>query len=119
MKRASSPDRTAASALPWECRTPFGGPLLPEVNMMTNGSAGRTACGHRVARSSPRGRAGHGLARRPDPQRGMCTGFGRVAVAAELLDGDQVLDRRRTQLCGELRRGAAVCSAAPAPHRSG
>ena len=33
---------TAPSALPWECRTPLGDPLLPEVNMMTSGSAGVT-----------------------------------------------------------------------------
>ncbi len=43
MQRAASPDRTAPSALPWECTTPLGGPLLPEVNMMTSGSAGATA----------------------------------------------------------------------------
>jgi len=33
MHRASSPDRTAPSALPCEWMTPLGGPLLPEVNM--------------------------------------------------------------------------------------
>lgn len=42
MQRAASPDRTAPSALPWECTTPLGEPLLPEVNMMTSGSAGAT-----------------------------------------------------------------------------
>jgi hypothetical protein len=34
MQRAASPDRTAPSALPCEWITPFGGPLLPDVNMM-------------------------------------------------------------------------------------
>ena len=43
MQRAVRPDRTAASALPCEWMTPFGGPLLPEVNMMTSVSLGVTA----------------------------------------------------------------------------
>ena len=43
MQRAARPDRTAASALPCEWITPFGGPLLPEVNMMTSVSLGVTA----------------------------------------------------------------------------
>ena len=42
MQRAASPDRTAPNALPWECMTPLGAPLLPEVNMMTSGSAAVT-----------------------------------------------------------------------------
>lgn len=42
MQRAASPDCTAPNALPWECTTPLGVPLLPEVNMMTNGSAAVT-----------------------------------------------------------------------------
>ena len=48
MHRAARPDRTAPSALPCEWMTPFGGPLLPEVNMMTRVSAGRDGCGERV-----------------------------------------------------------------------
>jgi hypothetical protein len=43
MQRAARPDRTAASALPCEWITLFGGPLLPEVNMMTSVSLGVTA----------------------------------------------------------------------------
>ncbi len=42
MQRAARPDCTAPNALPWEWMTPLGDPLLPEVNMITNGSAGVT-----------------------------------------------------------------------------
>ena len=42
MHRAASPDRTAPKALPCECMTPLGGPLLPEVNTMSSGSASVT-----------------------------------------------------------------------------
>ena len=42
MHRGERPDSTAASALPCEWMTPFGGPLLPEVNMMTRVSAAVT-----------------------------------------------------------------------------
>ena len=43
MRRADKPARTAVSALPCEWITPFGGPLLPEVNITSMGSAGTTA----------------------------------------------------------------------------
>ena len=42
MHRAARPDCTARSALPCEWMTPFGGPLLPDVNMMTRLSAAVT-----------------------------------------------------------------------------
>src|ERR1700757_589645 len=42
MQRLAKPAETAPSALPCEWMTPLGGPLLPEVNMMTIGSLGVT-----------------------------------------------------------------------------
>ena len=48
MQRAASPDRTAPSALPWEWMTPFGGPLLPDVNMIASVSLSSDDFGHWV-----------------------------------------------------------------------
>ena len=96
MQRAARPDRTAASALPCEWITPFGGPLLPEVNMMTSVSLGVTAAATASTTCSPH--AFSHLLRRPNlPQRSKFGGIHHVrqiveiAMAAELLDRDQNL----------------------------
>ena len=100
MHRAASPDRTAPKALPCECMTPLGGPLLPEVNMMTSGSAAVTVSLMRIddpAGPFARGGIGEPIGRPNLPQgrkfeRRCGLQVVQVAVAAEFLDAHQELD---------------------------
>ena len=113
MQRAAKPERTAPNALPCECMTPLGAPLLPEVNMMTSGSLGvtvavmastirrgRVACAEAlnlVERSKLRAVREVRLA-------GPRSKVVEIAVAAEFLDADQELHRRSAQLRDQFPR---------------
>ncbi len=109
MQRAARPDCTAPNALPWECTTPLGAPLLPEVNMMTSGSAAVTvsvmASTIRRARSlaaawSSRSTVQTWRKRRKFELRQHRARLEvvEIAVAAELLDAHQELHRGDSQL---------------------
>ena len=65
IQRLANPDRTAPSALPCECTTPLGGPLLPDVNMMTIGSLGVTVAVTASTIEPPDQRPGHPVSDRP------------------------------------------------------